>query len=142
MIDEICAEIRNYFTRSAGDIHSGTFTISNGQIEPLPFISEGQFYRITGSKFNSGVHMYPTYDLQDETFTGQIWAMFVPTTFVKLCEQIGEWCTNNAAQLDSPYTSENYAVYSYTKRTGAGGGAYTWQDHFAKRLNPYRKACL
>ena len=149
MISEICAELHNYFLRdySYPDqfLHSGAYVIANGRIQSLPFLKEGQYYRIVGSTFNDGVHKYgdALETLTDETFNGTIWEMFVDKDFLALVKEIDNWRTANAATLDSPYQSESYNGYSRTLKSGAGGavdgGIYGWKTQFAGRLNKYRR---
>ena len=67
MLGELCAELKNYFLRDADeDIHAGTFTISGGRIESLPFLKNGQYFRIVGSALNDDVYQYPPTLLTDE----------------------------------------------------------------------------
>lgn len=147
MLTELCAEIRNYFLRDyRKDIHAGTFTISNGSIEPLSFLQTGQYFRIVGSVFNDGVHQYGSeYDpLTDEVFSGAVWAMAVPPAVIALSEEIDDWVEANSAVLSSPYQSESFGGYSYSKSAGRSRGGdmssgYGWQDQFASRLSPYRR---
>lgn len=140
MLTELCAEIRNYFlTHREEDIHSGTFTIS-GETISLDFLLDGQYFRIVGSALNDGVYKYPATELKDETFKGSIWAMSVPPSVVALATEIEDWVASNANVLASPYTSESFGGYSYSKGTSANGSAgYSWQDQFATRLNAYRR---
>lgn len=139
MLTEICAEIKNYFVK---EIHHGTFTISDGVIEPLPFLQENQYFRIVGSVFNDGVYQYGAGEqgaaLTDETFEGAVWAMGPSPTFIALAAEIEEWAESDAAKV-SPYTSESFGGYSYTRATNAKGMAVTWKDVFADRLNRYRR---
>ena len=141
MLTEICAEIRNYFlAHREQDIHAGEYSIENGSMESLDFLRNGQYFRIVGSALNDGVHQYPAYDLQDESFKGSVWAMSVPPSFVSLVNEIEDWVTEHSAALSSPYTSESFGGYSYSKAAGKNGtGAYSWQDQFATRLNAYRR---
>ena len=141
MLTELCAELKNYFLRDReSDIHSGTFTIASGSIEALPFLQEGQYFRIVGSLLNDGVYQYPATGLADETFTGAVWAMAIPPAVIALAGEIAQWTAKNADTIDSPYTSESFGGYSYSKGTSVSGtGAYTWQDQFASRLNPWRR---
>lgn len=146
MISELCATLRNYFLRDYSNperyIHRGEFAIVEGKIQDLPFLVEGQYFRIVGSALNDGVYRYRQEEnLQDETFEGAVWAMFVPRDFVALAEEIKTWKTENAAALNSPYQSESFGGYSYSMKSGGGAGAsgYGWQAHFANRLNPYRR---
>lgn len=138
MLNEICGEVRNYFLKSDRDIHSGTFTIENGTIS-LPFLKEGQYFRIVGSALNDGVWKYPTSGLKDETFDGAVWAMYVPVAFSNLAREIKEWVENNATALNSPYQSESFGGYSYSKSVGTNGGGYGWKEQFSSRLNQWRR---
>lgn len=148
MLTEICAEIRNYFLRRYDDIHVGTFTISGGEIEALPFLQNGQYFRIVGSVFNDGVWKYGEIaEMHDEVFTGSVWAMAVPPAVIALDSEIDEWVANNAEVLSSPYQSESFGGYSYSKSSGRSTqngnlGAYTWQDQFASKLNKYRRVSV
>lgn len=147
MLTELCAEIRNYFLRDyRKDIHAGKFTISDGCIE-LPFLSVGQYFRIVGSVFNDGVWKYGEDFLRDEVFTGAVWAMAVPPAVIALSEEIDDWKRANADALASPYQSESFGGYSYTKGSGRIDSAgrvstYTWQDHFASKLALYRRVSV
>lgn len=142
MLTELCAELKNYFLRDGlKDIHPGEYTISNGSID-LPFLLNNQYYRIVGSVFNDGVHKYgDTHDvLTDETFVGAVWAMALPLSVIALSNEIDAWNTQNADILSSPYTSESFGGYSYSKASGvSGGGAFTWKDQFASRLSKWRR---
>lgn len=140
MLTELCAELKNYFLRDQSkDIHSGTYEIIGGSID-LPFLIDGQYFRIVGSILNDGVYCYPAYNLADETFTGAIWAMAVPPAVVSLADEIDNWTSANAETLNSPYTSESFGGYSYSKASGMNGsGAYSWRDQFASRLSKWRR---
>ena len=136
MLTEICAEIRNYFEVPNGR-HFGTFTISGESIAPLDFLQEGQYFRIVGSVFNDGVYQYPA-ELKDEVFEGAVWAMAVPPTLIALAAEIKAYNDSDAGKT-SPYTSESFGGYSYTKATDANGAPIGWKRAFASRLNKYRK---
>ena len=137
MLTEICAELRNYFEVPNGR-HFGKFTISGGSIAPLDFLQDGQYFRIIGSVFNDGVHQYPVPDLTDEVFNGAVWAMAVPPSLIALSTEIEEYNKSDAGKA-SPYTSESFGGYSYTKATDANGTPISWQKAFASRLNQWRK---
>lgn len=149
MLTEICQEIRNWFDRDR-DKWFGDFTIADNVIalngEPLPLV-EGQYFRIIGSLFNDGVHLYSSdLSLKDEDFSGAIWSMAVPQAVIDLSAEIDSWVQKyggvNSANM-SPYNSESFGGYSYSKSGGGSGdgtsGAGTWQGVFAKRLNMWRK---
>ena len=137
MLTEICAELRNYFEVPNGR-HFGTFTISGGSIAPLDFLQEGQYFRIVGSVFNDGVYQYPATSLTDEVFEGAVWAMAVPPTLIALAAEIKEYNDSDAGKA-SPYISENFGGYGYTKATDENGAPIGWQKAFASRLNKWRK---
>lgn len=144
MLEQILTEIHNWFrVRDGADgIHHGTYTIEDGRIA-LPFLRDGQYFRMMGSVFNDGLHRYgrDMEALTDETFDGTIWAMAVPGAVVELAGEIEAWQEKYGDVMDSPYTSESFGGYSYTKASGAGdsAGSGGWQAAFRARLNPYRK---
>ncbi len=142
MLTELCAELKNYFLRDRdADIHYGEYTISGGSID-LPFLLDGQYFRIVGSVLNDGVYQYPVSDLAEEEFAGAVWAMAVPPAVIALSADIEAWNEKNAEALASPYTSESFGGYSYTKASGnsaGGSGGYTWKDQFASRLAKWRR---
>jgi len=142
MLDVLCAELNNYFLKDKGkDIHFGEYTISNGSIGPLDFLQPGQFFRIVGSVFNDGVYEYPASGLKDEAFTGAVWAMAVPSPVIALADEIEKWAEANADVIDSPYSSESFGGYSYTKETASDGSSgAAWKSHFASEMNRWRKA--
>lgn len=137
MLTELCAELRNYFEVPNGR-HFGNFEISGGSIAPLEFLQEGQYFRIVGSVFNDGVYQYPATSLTDEVFEGAVWAMAVPPTLIALAAEIKAYNDSDAGK-PSPYTSESFGGYSYTKATDANGAPIGWQKAFASRLNKWRK---
>ena len=141
-LTELCQELRNWFER---DKLFGEFTIENGAIiVPDGSLQNGQFFRVIGSVFNDGVHKYGVDELTDEVFRGAIWAMAVPPAVIDLSERISEWETKYGDSVSSPYSSESFGGYSYTKansgRGNAGSGSNpTWQSTFAGELNRWRK---
>lgn len=139
MLTEICQEIRNWFDRVR---ISGTFTISGGSIN-IPQALEGQYFRIIGSVFNDGVHKYPATDLKDETFKGAVWLLAIPTDLEALSNEIETWLADNSAVITSPYSSESFGGYSYTKASANRGDSsadgLSWQTMFGSRLNRWRK---
>ena len=123
MLTEICTELRNYFCNDE-DKHFGEFEISGGSIAPLNFLQEGQHFRIVGSTFNDGVYQYPAAGLIDETFAGAVWAMRLPPSVIALADEIEEYNKSDAGKA-SPYISENFGGYGYTKATGSNGKVLT-----------------
>ena len=137
MLTELCAELRNWFVVPDG-VHIGTYTISGGSIAPLDFLQEGQYFRIVGSVFNDGVYQYPATSLTDEVFEGAVWAMALPPSIIALSAEIKAYNDSDAGKA-SPYISENFGGYGYTKATDENGAPIGWQKAFASRLRQWRK---
>lgn len=138
-LTELCQELNNWFEQ---DKIYGSFEIVDGHMSFDPvYLQDGQWFRIVGSVFNDGVYQYPVFDLKDETFGGAIWAMAVPKAVEDLAKDITAYELANADVIASPYNSESFGGYSYSKGTGnsSGGSAADWQAHFARRLNKWRK---
>lgn len=136
MLEQVLMNIRNWFPVKGG-IYSGTFTIKDGGIT-LPFLADGQYFRIVGSVFNDGVYQYPATSLTDEVFEGAVWSMAVPPSVIDLADEIEEYNNSDAGKA-SPYTSESFGGYAYTKATDSSGAPIGWQKAFASRLNQWRK---
>lgn len=137
MLEQVLRHLNNWFLV---EIHEGTFTVENGSIA-LPFLLTHQYFRIVGSVLNDGLHQYPAVDLTDETFTGSVWALAVPKTVIDLSVEIEAWQEKNGEAVASPYQSESFGGYSYTKSSaGSDSGTLNgWQDAFRGRLNNWRK---
>lgn len=137
MIEQLLTEMHNWFQT---DVYSGTFSIQDGGVT-LPFLQEGQYFRIVGSVFNDGLHRYgPDMEpLRDETFDGAVWALAVPKAVLDLADEIAAWQEKYKDTAESPYTSEAFGGYSYSKTRGADGSSGSWQATFRARMNPYRK---
>lgn len=116
--------------------------------EPVD-LQEGQYYRIIGSIFNDGVHKYGDADLTNERTTQcTVWAMAVPPAVVQLANDIAAWNalygTVDSVNM-SPYTSESFGGYSYSKSGGGsssganGSSGGNWRAAFSDRLNKWRK---
>lgn len=134
MLQEILEELHNWFER---EVHVGDYSIEGGTME-LPYLQQGQYFRIVGSVFNDGLHRYPCYDLQDEDFIGKIVSLAVPQAVIDLAQEAEEWSEKHAEQLESPYKSESFGGYTYTLEDSASG-SFGWREHFAGRLNAWRK---
>ena len=138
MLEQVLMHLKNWFLVPGG-IHEGTYTIEDGGIT-LPFLANGQYFRICGSVFNDGLHQYPASDLKSETFEGTVWALAVPQAVIELAAEIEAWQKKNGDASVSPYQSESFGGYSYSKATdSATGGAVTWQSAFRGRMNAWRK---
>lgn len=137
MLADLCKQLNNWF-----DVKRifGKFTISDGTLN-VNGAQDGQYIRICDSVFNDGVYQYPLSGLRDETFDGAVWLMAVPDEVIQLSKDIDEWQEKYADILESPYQSESFGGYSYTKgaSTGADGTGTTWSDIFADRLRRWQK---
>lgn len=139
VLSELCQELKNWFCGD-DDIHADTYTITDGALS-LPFLIDGQYFRIVGSVLNDGVYMYDSaLQLQDETFTGTVWAMRIPQSVVDLATEIDAWIQKNGEAVASPYQSESWGGYSYSlKSGGTESGSVSWKSVFGGSLNRWRK---
>lgn len=147
MMTELCLYLNNWFDYEQPK-YFGTFKVEDGVLVLLDGdmgILNGQYYRICGSVFNDGVHKHGSEHLTDETFDGSVWLMAVPKDVVNIATEIALWQQKygGAESVNmSPFQSENFAPYSYTKASvGAGSTSSvpTWQSVYADRLRRYRK---
>lgn len=140
MLAEVLHYLRNYFEKTK---YFGDFAITDGELRSSDGttlkLALGQFYRVIGSVFNDGVHECGNSDLQDETFTGAVWALAVPPAVSALADEISAWTAANSDAINSPYQSESFGGYSYSLKSGGSTGSVTWQSQFAARLAPWRK---
>ena len=135
MLYIILRHIRNFFPGKARD---GYFEIENGKVDLSLFVKEGQYILIEDSDLNNGVYKYDQdLILKDEKFVGRITALKIPDDFLKLTEEIEEYI--NSGKDNSPYTSESFGGYSYSRAQSASGGVATWKDVFRSRLDAWRK---
>ena len=152
-IEDLCHELNNWFDNNSDGTRNryfGEFTIENGEIDLSETdVKENQYFRIVGSVFNDGVYQYPAEGLTDETFDGAVWLMAIPKEVSRLIEDINQWEENYggaASQAASPFQSESFGGYSYSKSNGNAssdesntGDSGTWQKAFHSRLNKWRK---
>ena len=145
-LTELCKELRNWFTTAE---YHGTFTITNGEMNLSELISDGslqdgQYFRVVGSVFNDGVYQHPYSEFDDEVFDGAVWAMAVPKEVVTLLNDINDWMTTYASEINKPYQSESFGGYSYSLKGSLSGDSNSitepWKAQFSSRLNRWRKA--
>ncbi len=146
-LTELCHELNNYFDRNLLKLH-GAFEISGGRIVDTDFaeaIQDNQYFRIIGSVFNDGVWKNDNeLALTDEVFVGTVWLMAIPKDFIELCEEMDDWEAEHAKDIMSPFQSESFGGYSYSKAAGGrsnsgGNSIVSVYDMFATRLNKWRK---
>lgn len=145
-IFRVCSYLRNWFDRN--QLHySGTVTITNGALSETYGLKAGQYFRIVDSSVNDGVYKYPVTTLNDETFNGSIIGMSIPLPVLEVMKKIEAWETKyadvNGVNM-SPFNSESFGGYSYSKSSGGAGDSTkdksgTWQGAFGAELQPWRK---
>lgn len=144
IMTEVFQYLRNWFDRNQPKYY-GEFKIENGALVGDYKIATGQFYRIMGSALNDGVYKYGTDALEDEIFEGSIWLMAVPKDVRNLINEITLWQEKYGgidSENMSPFQSESFGGYSYTKASGSSTSSSsvpTWQAVFADRLGRYKK---
>lgn len=146
MLNEICLDLNNFFDKDLPKF-KGHIAIESGKITNADFLANiktNQYFRIVGSVFNDGVYQYTdALELTDEEFSGAIWLMAIPKEFLSLVADIEAWQAKNGSvdsAAMSPYQSESFGGYSYSKASGgASSSVPTWQSSFVNRLNIYRR---
>lgn len=147
MLSEICHYLKNWFDKGQPRIH-GAFEISDGKITDHDFtdvIQQNQYFRIVGSVFNDGVYKYDDeLVLNDEVFVGAIWLMAIPKAFLDLVTEIEDWQKLNGSadsEAMSPFQSESFGGYSYSKGSSGSNGSssVSWKNAYGTRLNAWRK---
>lgn len=153
MLTEVCQYLRNWFDRNQPKFY-GDFAIRDAKLffdgaDMAGLLKDGQYIRIVDSTLNDGVYKFPDEleMLSPEEFTGSVWGMAVPLEVISLAEDIEKWQSKYGdieSAAMSPYNSESFSGYSYSKSTGTYSGsgesqAGTWQGVFRARLNLWRK---
>lgn len=142
MLSEVCRYLNNWFD---SERLYGDFTISGGNLDGMSEkLQTGQYFRIIGSVFNDGVYGYPETNLKSETFDGSVWILKIPPEVVALSDEIDAWCAKYAgadSAAMSPYTSESFGGYSYSKGASGsdGGTGANWKTQFGSWLNLWRR---
>ena len=146
MLNELCGYLRNWFDKER---YFGDFTITGGVISSSVdlHLIENQYIRIVGSVLNDGVYQYKSEGIQElvnESFNGSIWALAIPKEVIAIDKEIDAWQAKyggSGSASMSPFTSESFGGYSYSKSSGnsADGSGVGWQNAFANRLNQWRK---
>ena len=148
MLTEVCNNLKNWFCHEKNigkiEISGGVLYCNNNTIE----IKENQYYRVIGSIFSDGIWKYDGEEIpQDETFEGAIWTLAIPAAFLAIIEEMKEWEELNGgagSEMMSPFQSESFGGYSYSK---SGGGSANGDSSaapsafsvYSKRLNIWRK---
>lgn len=145
MISEICGYLHNYFDRDMPS-YEGVFTVTDSIVYEGGdmALQSGQYFKVEGSVFNNGVWKYGVDTLTPETFTGTVQTMAVPPAFLQILSEIETWQTQNGDLENpamSPYTSESFNGYSYTKGAGDSDASLKpqWALRFGGRLSQWKK---
>lgn len=152
MITEVCKYLKNWFDWNQPK-YFGKFKIENGVLFSFNDgdmgIATNQYYRIIGSVFNDGVYKHGEETLEDEEFYGAVWLMAVPKDFIELIGDMTEWQEKygGASSVNmSPYQSESFNNYSYSKASsstwgtsGGGSAGISCIAMFRDRLWEYKK---
>lgn len=144
MLGEVLHSLNNWF-EVPGKRLTGFFQVDGGALTlPDDWLLDGQYFLVSGSVMNDGLHQWPAYDLVDESFEGEVQALAVPMAVQDLADRIEIWQEKYGKAAESPYQSESFGGYSYTKASGGGSqngsqGGYTWQSAFRSELNRWRK---
>lgn len=143
-LNAVMGTCKNWFVRMT---RTGDFAITGGILTGAEgLLMPGQYYRIIGSVFNDSVHRYGGYGaaddtLTDEAFSGRVDALAPPPDFLQLASEIADWQDKYGAAAASPFVSESFGGYAYTKASDVtqDGGAGGWQAAFRAKLARYRK---
>ena len=105
---------------------------------------EGFWIVSTDAVFNDGVHKNDdSLKLTDEIFIGEVRLMAIPKDVIELSNKIDAWMEKYSDMVDSPYTSESFGEYSYSKASGSKDSSNpTWQSVFKNELLRWKKICL
>ena len=139
MLEQVLRHIHNRFDYAYLE---GTFEVSSGTFE-VDGAQDRQYLWIEGSVFNDGLHQYPLADLTDEVFDGRVVLLAVPRAVQEIADQVADWTADNADVLNSPFQSESFGGYTYTKASGSassdGSSLSGWEAQFRGDLDPWRK---
>ena len=142
-LQEILETCHNWFKI---EIIPGDYIIQDGVfINASDYLKPGQYYRIVGSVFNDGLHRTGRDDdkLTDEAFTGSVWTLAIPRAVLALADSVKSWKDSYGAAALSPFVSESFSGYSYTKSSGGASGTSNgvtdWRSVFRDSLNRWRK---
>lgn len=139
ILEQILHYINNWFVC---DIHKGVFSLDGAHNFSPPFESSARFFRIVGSAQNDGVISGDETPVA-ETFEGEIWELAIPPAILQIVGDVSAWQERYGESALSPFTSESFGGYSYSKAaaqtSSASGGGADWLQTFAARLRPWRK---
>lgn len=147
MLAEVCGYLNNYFDVKR---YNGKILIQDGVVycdTKEIAMDQGQHFALLRKNFVLGVYEYGVDTLNDKEFEGKVWIMDIPKDFMDLVDEIDAWQTKYGGSDSgamSPFNSESFGGYSYTKASNANGlgSTITWQDAYKSRLSRYKKVSL
>lgn len=140
MLETILIYLHNWFPIK-GAARCGEHEIVSGELQ-ADYLKPGQYYRIKGSVFNDGLHIYPCDEpdcMLDEVFTGEVWPLAIPKAVLEIADEIKAYRDENP---DTDKVSETFADYSYTRAQTTKDGTSTaggWMAVFGPRLRVWRR---
>ena len=161
MLEQILAHLNNWFVRYS---YTGNVTVSaDGAVlapsEAAAILQPGRWYRILDSDFHDGVYQVPEEEPEEEpeekeeaeaeepeeeqgeTFYCTLWALDVPPGLLSIAAEMEAWQAKYGDVMSSPYQSESFGGYSYSKAgvSSSNSGTATVWTQFADVLAPYKR---
>ena len=147
MLLQVLRNINNYFTTNK---NTGAFTIQDekltgdfttpplvGQYILIELYHKDRFNQFSGSRLNSGIYLVGDEEItlmqaKDETFTGVIYNLVIPTDVLQLTEEIAK---NIASTPQTNIVSESFGISSLSRATNKDGQVSSWVEVYGARLN-------
>jgi len=143
VLEQVLGYIHNWFVRDSIDVNN--CEVVDGHLPASIPIPNGVWYRIKGSYLNDGMHLKGDQNegLVDETFDGTITTHVIPRALLVVVQEVSDWVTKYGGSADSPYQSESFGGYTYSKgsryNSSSQSGDSGWQAAFAGRFRQWRK---
>lgn len=143
ILEHVLGSIHNWFQRDSFGVKE--CSVTDGALPASVPIPDGVWYRIQGSYLNDGMHLKGDSEegLVDETFSGTITTHVIPKALLAIVEEASQWNAKYGAESSSPYQSESFGGYSYTKKSGSSSSSGPeksgWEAAFAGRFVQWRK---
>ena len=153
MITEICKSCRNYFatdfkTGALFGAETGVFSLVDKNITVQGEYKAGQYIAVSGSVLNNGVYRIERVndgvialesdDLLDEEWSGTVYALRIPSDFLRLAKRIGDFANSDDGQAGN-VVSASFGIQSVSYGTNSAGMRAGWQDVFRNDLSKYRR---
>lgn len=150
MLTEICGYLNNFFVETqyvgAIDIIDGDL-FCNGKKIPM---EAGQYFTLVNDKAKAivGVFLFGTDTPNNRSIAdGAVWIMDIPPLVLEIATDVAAWMEKNGTAESaalSPYNSEAFATYSYSKSSGADSSGSSasvpiWWKSYGGRLSRWRR---